>query len=65
MRTAVLLSALVFALRCSADSPLSPAEALASFKLEPNIRAELVAAEPLSIMPQELADLLAYLKGEK
>jgi putative membrane-bound dehydrogenase-like protein len=41
--------------RSAAASPLSPAEALASFRLEPGLRAELVAAEPAVISPCALA----------
>lgn len=41
-----VLSAAVYA-----DSPLSPEQALASFKLESGLRAELVAAEPLTVSP--------------
>src|SRR5436190_23748216 len=51
MRIAVLLSTFAAILARAADGPLSPNEALASFHLEPGLRAELVAAEPLIASP--------------
>src|SRR5262245_4070074 len=39
----------------AADNPLTPDQALASFKLEPGLRAELVAAEPLVGDPVAIA----------
>jgi putative membrane-bound dehydrogenase-like protein len=39
----------------AADGPLSPEEALKSFELEPGLRIELVAAEPLTADPCALA----------
>ena len=38
-----------------AESPLSPAEALAAFRLDPGLRVELVAAEPLIESPVAVA----------
>ncbi|HXJ57678.1 MAG TPA: PVC-type heme-binding CxxCH protein [Verrucomicrobiae bacterium] len=38
-----------------AVSPLSPAEALRSFELEPGLQVELVAAEPLTVAPCAVA----------
>ncbi|WP_165073744.1 PVC-type heme-binding CxxCH protein [Paludisphaera rhizosphaerae] len=56
------LSALALAFFCStaalADeprSPLSPAEAQALFKVDPGLKIELVAAEPLVVDPVEIA----------
>jgi len=37
------------------DSPLTPEQALAAFRLEPGLRIELVAAEPLVVSPVALA----------
>jgi putative membrane-bound dehydrogenase-like protein len=39
----------------AASSPLSPDQALASFQVEPGLKAELVAAEPLVVAPCALA----------
>jgi putative membrane-bound dehydrogenase-like protein len=38
-----------------AASPLTPEQALHSFELEPGLRAELVAAEPLTVAPSAIA----------
>ena len=51
MRHAVLLATLTVGLAHGADGPLAPNEALASFQLEFGLRAELVAAEPLTASP--------------
>src|SRR5690606_29300295 len=37
------------------DGPLTPDQALASFKLEPGLKIELVAAEPLVVDPVAIA----------
>jgi putative membrane-bound dehydrogenase-like protein len=49
--------ALCFGLRLTiaAESPLTPGEALSSFRLEPGLRIELVAAEPTVVSPVALA----------
>jgi putative membrane-bound dehydrogenase-like protein len=41
--------------RPASDGPLSPAEALTAFRLEPGLRVELVAAEPIVVAPVALA----------
>lgn len=46
---------LLFATRCVADEPLNPKQALASFRLEPGWRVELVAAEPNVVAPVAIA----------
>src|SRR5881397_635763 len=41
--------------QAQSDSPLTPEQALGSFRLEPGLRIELVAAEPLVVDPVALA----------
>ena len=49
------LSLAIAGILSAAESPLTPAQALASFKLEPGLRAGLAAAEPLVASPCALA----------
>src|SRR5689334_19515010 len=60
MKHAILLVALFLpgpwrASAAEADGFLTPEQALASFKLEPGLRIELVAAEPLVVNPVAIA----------
>ena len=52
---ALFLSSLSRAAAADADGSLTPEQALASFKLEPGLKTELVAAEPLVANPVAIA----------
>jgi putative membrane-bound dehydrogenase-like protein len=54
-RTLAFLLLTLTAHAASVDGPLTPEQAIASFKLEPGLRVELVAAEPTVVDPVAMA----------